>query len=142
MDLLSGSSISISWKAVEGASSYTVQVTPAPAMKNDLTVSTDYAFVDGLKIGEEYTIRVAASVHGVLTDYSSELKVTPSGAPIIAPAPRVLSFDETSVTLGRRHMRNYRNGNELKKVIVAVQEEGGESKELEFSVAFPPVPHP
>ena len=54
----------------------------------------------------------------------------------------MLSFDETSVTLGRRHMRNYRNGNELKKVIVAIQEESGESKELEFSVAFPPAPHP
>ncbi len=142
LDLMSGSSISISWSAVDGASSYDVDVKPAPTMENDLSVPTNYAFVDGLKADVEYSIRVAARINGALTSYSNVLKVTPSGAPIIAPAPHVLSFDETSVTLGRRHMRHYRNGNDLKKVIVAVQEEGGESKELEFSVAVVLSPHP
>ena len=139
---MSGSSISISWSAVDEASSYDVDVKPAPTMENDLSVPTNYAFVDGLKADVEYSIRVAARIIGALTSYSNVLKVTPSGAPIIAPAPHVLSFDETSVTLGRRHMRHYRNGNDLKKVIVAVQEEGGESKELEFSVAIVLSPHP
>ena len=111
---MSGSSISISWSAVDEASSYDVDVKPAPTMENDLSVPTNYAFVDGLKADVEYSIRVAARINGALTSYSNVLKVTPSGAPIIAPAPHVLSFDEASVTLGRRHMRHYRNGNDLK----------------------------
>ena len=134
VNLVSGSSISISWVAVEGASSYTIDIQPTPTMSNKLTVSTDYAFIDGLLAGQEYTIRVAATVNNVQSAYSSELKVTPSGAPIIAPAPRVLSFDESSVTLGRRHMHHYRNGHDLSKVIVEVLEEGGSSHELEFAV--------
>ena len=134
VNLVSGSSISISWVAVEGASSYTIDVQPAPTMPNKLTVSTDYAFIDGLLAGQEYTIRVAATVNNVQSAFSTELKVTPSGAPIIAPAPRVLSYDESSVTLGRRHMHHYRNGHELTKVIVEVLEEGGSSHELEFPV--------
>lgn len=139
---MSGSSISISWSTVEEASSYDVDVKPAPSMTNELSVSSNYAFIDGLKADVEYTIRVAARIHGSLTSYSTPLKVTPSGAPIIAPAPHVISYDETSVTLGRHHMRHYRNGNDMKKVIVAIQEQGGEMKEMEFIVAIVPAPHP
>lgn len=103
-------------------------------MKNILTVSTNYAFVDGLVDGQEYVIRVAASVHGVQTPYSAELKVTTTGAPLIAPAPHVTSYDETSVTLTRHRMHHYHNGNEMTKVFVRVTEEEGESRELEFPV--------
>lgn len=39
-------------------------------------------------------------------------------------------------------MRHYRNGNDMKKVIVAIQEQGGEMKEMEFIVAIVPAPHP
>ena len=134
MNLVSGSSISISWVGVEGASSYTLDIQPAPTMWNRLTVSSDYAFIDGLLAGEEYAIRVAATVNNVQSAFSTEVKVTPSGAPILAPAPRVLSYDESSVTLGRRHMHHYGNGHELSKVIVEVLEEGGSSRELEFAV--------
>lgn len=105
-------------------------------MQNKLTVSTDYAFLDGLVAGEEYTLRVAATVNNVQSAFSREVKVTPSGAPIIAPAPRVLSYDESSVTLGRRHMHHYRNGHDLSKVLVEVLEEGGSSRELEFAVGW------
>ena len=131
---MSGTSIRISWNAVEDASSYTVDVQPAPTMTNELTVSSNYAFVDGLTVGQEYVIRVTASVHGVQTPYSAELKVTPSGAPLIAPAPRVMSFDESSVTLTRHHMRHYHNGNDMTKIFVRVSEEDGTSRELEFPV--------
>ena len=93
MNLVSGSSISISWVGVEGASSYTLDIQPAPTMWNKLTVSSDYAFIDGLLAGEEYAIRVAATVNNVQSAFSTEVKVTPSGAPILAPAPRVLSYD-------------------------------------------------
>jgi hypothetical protein len=136
MNLMSGSSISISWKAVEEASSYIIEVNPTPSMSNTLTVEEDYAFIDGLAAGTEYTIRVAAMVHGVQSMYSSAIKVTPTGAPIIAPAPRILSYDETSATLGRHHMRSYSNGNDLNKIVVLVQEEGAASRELEFPVWF------
>lgn len=136
VNLISGSSISISWVGVEGASSYTIDIQPTPTMQNKLTVSTDYAFLDGLVAGEEYTLRVAATVNNVQSAFSREVKVTPSGAPIIAPAPRVLSYDESSVTLGRRHMHHYRNGHDLSKVLVEVLEEGGSSRELEFAVGW------
>ena len=137
LDLLSGTSIRLSWSAVEDASSYTLAIQPEPSMKNELTVSTNYAFVDGLSIGQEYVIRVSAAVRGIQTPFSSEIKVTPSGAPLIAPAPRIVSFDETSVTLTRHRMRHYHNGNEMTKVFVRVVEEEGESRELEFPVVFP-----
>lgn len=134
---MSGTSISISWTAVAGASSYTLSVEPTPVMTNNLSVSTDYAFVDGLEVGQEYTIRVQAVVNGVTSSFSEALKVTPSGAPIIAPAPRVVSYDETSVTLSRHHMRHYRNGNEFTTITVQVKEEGGETKEWEFPYNLP-----
>ena len=105
-------------------------------MSNKLTVTTDYAFIDGLLAGQEYVIRVAATVNNVQSAFSSDLKVTPSGAPIIAPAPRVLSYDESSVTLGRRHIHHYRNGHDLTKVIVRVVEASGAARELEFAVSF------
>ena len=136
LDLLSGTSVRISWNAVEAASSYTVAVDPEPSMKNNLSVSTEFAFIDGLAIDTEYTIRVSAMVNGVQSPYSNEIKVTPSGAPIIAPAPRVVSYDESSVSLTRQHMRHYRNGNEMTKIFVQVTEEEGESRELEFPVRF------
>lgn len=136
LDLLSGSSIRISWDAVEGASSYTVTVQPEPTLQNTLTVSTNYAFVDGLVEGQEYILRVSASVHGVTTPFSNELKVTPSGAPIIAPAPHIVSYDENSVTLSRHHIRHYRNHNDFNKIFVRVTEESGTSRELEFAVFF------
>ena len=103
MNLVSGSSISISWKSVAG---------------------------------QEYSLRVSAKVDGVSSSFSSVLKVTPSGAPIIAPAPRVLSFDETSVSLSRHHLRHYNNGNDFTSIKVQVKEEGGFSKELEFPVSL------
>ena len=136
VNLMSGSSISISWVAVEGASFYTIDVQPTPTMSNKLTVTTEYAFIDGLLAGQEYVIRVAATVNNVQSAFSSDLKVIPSGAPIIAPAPRVLSYDESSVTLGRRHIQHYRNGHDLTKVVVRVVEEGGAARELEFAVSF------
>lgn len=131
---MSGTSIRISWNAVEDASSYTVDVQPAPTMTNELTVSSNYAFVDGLSVGQEYVIRVTASVHGVETPSSTEFKVTPSGAPLIAPAPRVMSFDESSVTLTRHRMRHYHNGNDMTKIFVRVSEEDGTAREMEFPV--------
>lgn len=134
LDLMSGPSIRISWNAVEGASSYNVDVHPEPSMTNTLTVSTNYAFIDGLSEGQEYTVRVAASVNGVQSPFSEEFKVTPSGAPLIAPAPRVMSYDETSVSLTRHHMRHYRNGNEMTKIFVRIGEVEGETRELEFPV--------
>ena len=137
LNLMSGSSISVSWTAVAGASSYTLSVEPAPEMKNELSVSTNYAFVDGLVVGQEYTIRVQALVNGVVSSFSEALKVTPSGAPIIAPAPRVVSYDETSVTLSRHHMHHYRNGNEFTTITVQIKEEGGETKEWEYPYNLP-----
>ena len=137
LNLMSGSSISVSWTAVAGASSYTLSVEPAPEMKNELSVSTNYAFVDGLVVGQEYTIRVQALVNGVVSSFSEALKVTPSGAPIIAPAPRVMSYDETSVTLSRHHMHHYRNGNEFTAITVQIKEEGGETKEWEYPYNLP-----
>lgn len=136
LDLMSGPSIRVSWGAVEDASSYIVDVQPQPSMNNELTVSTSYAFIDGLMEGKEYVIRVAASVHGMQTPFSAELKVIPSGAPLIAPAPHVLSYDETSVSLTRHHMRHYRNGNEMTKIFVRITEEEGDTRELEFPVVL------
>ena len=69
-------------------------------------------------------------------DVSNELKVTPSGAPIIAPAPHIVSYDENSVTLSRHHIRHYRNHNDFNKIFVRVTEESGTSRELEFAVFF------
>ena len=133
---MSGSSISVSWKSVVGASSYTLSVEPTPTMANDYTVTTDYAFIDGLVAGQEYSVRVSAKVDGVNSAFSSILKVTPSGAPIIAPAPRVMSFDETSVSLSRHHLRHYNNGNDFTSIKVQVKEEGGLTKELDFPVVL------
>ena len=135
MDLMSGTSVSISWKAVEGASSYTVDVQPPPSLENDLVVSTDYAFIDGLLPLQEYSIRVSATVQGVQSAFSEALKVTPSGAPVIAPAPQVIAYDESSVTLNRRHMRHYANGDDLNKIIVLVKEGDETTHELEFPVS-------
>ena len=64
------------------------------------------------------------------------MKVTPSGAPIIAPAPHIVSYDENSVTLSRHHIRHYRNHNDFNKIFVRVTEESGTSRELEFAVFF------
>lgn len=107
LNLMSGSSISVSWNPVEGASSYTLSVVPTPTMENDYTVHTDFAFIDGLSMDTEYTIRVRAQANGVDSALSAPLKVTPTGAPIIAPAPRVVSYDETSVSLSRPHLHHY-----------------------------------
>lgn len=135
LNLMSGSSISVSWNPVEGASSYTLSVVPTPTMENDYTVKTDFAFVDGLSIGTEYTIRVRAHADGMDSAFSTPLKVTPSGAPIIAPAPRVVSYDETSVSLSRPHLHHYRNGNDFTRIYVLVTDSTGARQELEFPVS-------
>lgn len=79
LNLMSGSSISVSWNPVEGASSYTLSVVPTPTMENDYTVHTDFAFIDGLSMDTEYTIRVRAQANGVDSALSAPLKVTPTG---------------------------------------------------------------
>ena len=134
LNLMSGSSISVSWNPVEGASSYTLSVVPTPMMENDYTVHTDFAFIDGLTIGTEYTIRVRAQANGLESALSTPLKVTPTGAPIIAPAPRVVSYDETSVSLSRPHLHHYRNGNDFTRIYVQVTDSTGARQELEFPV--------
>ena len=58
---------------MEAASSYTVAVDPEPSMKNNLSVSTEFAFIDGLAIDTEYTIRVSAMVNGVQSPYGNEM---------------------------------------------------------------------
>ena len=136
LNLMSGSSISVSWNPVEGASSYTLSVVPTPTMENDYTVHTDFAFIDGLSIDTEYTIRVRAQANGVDSALSAPLKVTPTGAPIIAPAPRVVSYDETSVSLSRPHLHHYRNGNDFTRIYVQVIDSTGTRQELEFPVPF------
>lgn len=136
LNLMSGSSISVSWNPVEGASSYTLSVVPTPTMENDYTVHTDFAFIDGLSMDTEYTIRVRAQANGVDSALSAPLKVTPTGAPIIAPAPRVVSYDETSVSLSRPHLHHYRNGNDFTRIYVQVIDSTGARQELEFPVPF------
>lgn len=136
LNLMSGSSISVSWNPVEGASSYTLSVVPTPTMENDYTVHTDFAFIDGLSMETEYTIRVRAQANGVDSALSAPLKVTPTGAPIIAPAPRVVSYDETSVSLSRPHLHHYRNGNDFTRIYVQVIDSTGARQELEFPVPF------
>jgi len=105
-------------------------------MENDYTVHTDFAFIDGLSMDTEYTIRVRAQANGVDSALSAPLKVTPTGAPIIAPAPRVVSYDETSVSLSRPHLHHYRNGNDFTRIYVQVIDSTGARQELEFPVPF------
>ena len=99
--------------------------------------STYRSFVSLNRLIPRYFTLFVALVNGVVSSFSEALKVTPSGAPIIAPAPRVMSYDETSVTLSRHHMHHYRNGNEFTAITVQIKEEGGETKEWEYPYNLP-----
>ena len=84
----------------------------------------------------EFLLCFYASIPDFTSPFSHASQVPPSGAPIIAPAPHIVSYDENSVTLSRHHIRHYRNHNDFNKIFVRVTEESGTSRELEFAVFF------
>jgi hypothetical protein len=72
--VVSSSSVMVSWSAVAGATSYTIQRAAAGGAFANAGTSTTTSYTDtGLNPGTEYRYRVAATTSGGTSDYSGEV---------------------------------------------------------------------